>query len=294
MAQSAHDPRVAHFAAMPDPIGYLARLTKSELEKLRVKTYVPANASTFLDVGCADGAITIALAQIFPEIQFVGVDLDSDFIAKANEKVRELGLTNVRFVCDWMRNLLKDDVRYDVVQFMSVEHEFFSYGEGISSVLKSLADAHELLNIGGVIIVRDMVLEEYTKQSTLHLDSIRAKIMARIDPKIAADFIAMYGDLDSIYQVNHLLLKYMYTTNWERELAENYVAVVVEQYKAAFNLLGMVVQDVYSYTLAFLVAKWKEDFDLSDEEIRLMRSTTFLTARKVLQPPRRLSRPKQD
>jgi precorrin-6B methylase 2 len=294
MTQTVHDPRVAHFAAMPDPLGYLARMTKSELEKLRVRTYVPSNASTYLDVGCADGAITIALAQIFPNIQFVGIDLDSDFIAKANEKVRELGLTNVRFVCDWLRNLLKDDVRYDVVQFMSVEHEFFSYGEGISSVLKSLADAHELLNVGGVIVIRDMVLEEYTKQSTLHLDSIRAKIMARIDPKMAADFIAMYGELSSIYQVNHLLLKYMYTTNWERELAENYVAVVVEEYKAAFKLLGMVVQDVHSYTLAFLAAKWKEDFGLTDDEIALMRSTTFLTARKVLQPQRRLNRPKQD
>ncbi len=290
MTQTSHDP-AAHFAAMPDPTGYLARMSKSELEKLRVRTYVPAHAQTFLDVGCADGTITLALAQVFPHIQFVGIDLDSEFIARANARKAELGLTNVRFVCEWLRNLLKHENRYDVVQFMSVEHEFFTYGEGISSVLKSLADAHELLNVGGVVVVRDMVLEEYTKESTLHVDSIRAKMMARLDPRIAAEFIAMYGELDSIYQLNHLLLKYMYTTNWVRELRENYVAVVVEEYRLAFKLLGMVVQDVHTSTLQFLANKWKEDFDLTDEEIALMRSTTFLVARKVLQPTRRLNRP---
>ena len=38
-----------------------------------------------------------------------------------------------------------------IVVFCSVLHEFYTYGEGISSVLKALADAHELLRPGGVI-----------------------------------------------------------------------------------------------------------------------------------------------
>lgn len=66
----------------------------------------------------------------------------------AQEKGRST--KNVRFEKVYLRELLARPEKVDAVIFCSVLHEFFTYGEGISSVLKTVADAHELLKKDGV------------------------------------------------------------------------------------------------------------------------------------------------
>ncbi len=261
---------------------YLDRMAKPLNEKLRVAHYIDKNAQNILDVGCADGTITLALARLFPGKQFLGVDLDSEFIALANKKVKEEGLTNVRFEKVYLRDLLARSDRYDTVLFVSVLHEFFTYGEGISSVLKALADAEQILKPGGDIVIRDMILHEYTKHTSYFVESILKK-MSRVQslPTQIKEFESCFGPIQNIASLNHLLLKYMYTENWKREVGECYIPVTFEQYGNIFSLLGMelVLQD--SHLLPYFKKRWGDDFGLTEEEIALLKSTGFLVAKKV-------------
>lgn len=261
---------------------YLSRMSKPLQEKLRVADYFPKDAKKILDVGCADGTVTIALAKMFPNIEFFGIDLDGDFIEQAKERREKENIGNVSFQKVYLRDLLSKEDKYDAVIFVSVLHEFYSYGEGISSVLKALADAHELLNIGGEIVVRDMILHEYTKHTKFNVSNILEKIHTREEfAQHLNDFEELFGAIDNIYKANHFLLKYFYSENWDRESKEHYVPVTFEQYQDVFSLLGMDMQFMENYLISFLKDKWQEDFSLTESEIKSLRSTGFVVARKV-------------
>lgn len=262
-----------------DPHGYLERMAKPLQEKLKIVQFIPESAHDILDVGVADGTVTMAMANLFPDREFKGIDLNDAFIQQAKKKSE--GIQNVEFETIYLREMLPRKKRYDAVTFCSVLHEFFTYGEGISSVLKALADAHELLNTGGRIIIRDMILHGYTKDSDLLVDRIVKKILATSHRSTLEEFENQFEKITSIYQLNHYLLKYMYTDNWSHELPEFYVPVTFEQYERIFELLGMRVLFKRSYLIGFLRTRWREDFGLTEEEINPFRSTGFLIAEKV-------------
>ncbi len=264
---------------LQDADGYLSRMAMPLLDKLRMATLIPSCALAVLDAGCADGTLTIALAEMFPKTQFLGIDLNAEFIELA--KMRSRHLSNVKFECVYLRDLLSRETRYDVVQFCSVLHEFASYGEGISSVVKALADAHELLKVGGTVNIRDMILEEYARHSDFHVEALREKIYANAPvPGMLDEFIALHGELDCLHNANHFLLKYMYEDNWHRECAEDYLPVSLEEYRQIFSLLGMRLSYHRSELLPYLHDKWISDFGFTEDEISGLRSTTVLLAKK--------------
>lgn len=257
---------------------YLSRMSKPLQEKLKVAKYISGSVKSVLDVGCADGTLTLALADMFPHINFVGIDLNPEFVEIANKRVEQR--TNVKFECAYLRDRLTKEERFDVVMFCSVLHEFFSYGEGISSVVKALSDARELLNVGGEVIIRDMILYEYAEKSQLWLAEILNKIKTERMISLVDDFEKYFGRMDSIKQVNHFLLKYMYTDNWQREVKENYVPVSFEKYDEIFGILGMTVSFQRSSTIPYLKNKWKEEFGFTDDELDSFRSTGIIVAVK--------------
>jgi SAM-dependent methyltransferase len=262
-----------------DREGYLARMAKPLQEKLRLARYVPEGAREILDVGCADGVVACALATLFPASRVLGIDLDAGFVARAQE--RAVAVPNARFERIYLRELLARPERFDVVVFCSVLHEFFTYGEGVSSVLKALADAHELLRPGGAILIRDMILYDYTGEATLGVEALREKVVAGCPEWVVADFVRHFGPLDTLRPLNHLLLKYWYVENWARECPEHYVPVSFEDYAQVFRLLGMTSQVVESSTIPFLREKWRADFGLTEEEMAPLRSTGILVAQKT-------------
>ena len=162
-------------------------------------------------------------------------------------------------------------------------HEFYTSGEGLSSVLKALADAHELLADQGTLIIRDMILHNYTKKADFKDKYLVEKIKAKTGiMKLVESFEKTFGTLDNHHTINHFLLKYMYENNWDRELLENYVAVTFEQYEKIFDLLDMRVQYKESYLIDYLKNLWMNDFGLSEEDTALYKSTGILVAKKEI------------
>ncbi len=258
---------------------YLSRMSKPLAEKLKITKFFEPTISSVLDVGCADGIITKEMAKMFPEAQFLGIDLNKDFIERAQDQTKDL--SNISFECVYLRDLLSRSRKFEAVTFCSVLHEFASYGEGISSVVKALADAHELLTKGGRIIIRDMIYSDYKKHSDYNMKSVVEKIVAKdeLTPYIA-DFEHRFGKLNDIYTINHFLLKYRYTDNWDREGRENYVPVTFDQYEQIFSLLNMRILYKDSTCLPYFKQTWQEDFGFTEDEMLQFRSTGFFVAEK--------------
>lgn len=262
-----------------NPKQYLERMSKPLQEKLKIAKYIPEGTKTVLDVGCADGTITIALAEMYPEIKFVGIDLNKEFIELAKE--RAIGKKNITFEQGYLRERLANPERFDVVLFCSVLHEFFSYGEGISTVVKALADAHEIMKKGGTLIVRDMILYNYADRSELWVKEMKEKVRPRLElAPLIDDFENIFGGIETVKLLNHFLLKYFYKDNWGREGKENYVPVSFEEYDQIFKLLGMSVLFQRSSTIPYLKEKWAKDFGFSEAELESFRSTGIIVARK--------------
>ncbi|GAB3012371.1 tRNA (guanosine(46)-N7)-methyltransferase TrmB [Spirosoma pulveris] len=66
-----------------------------------------------LELACGKGEYTVGLAQAFPNVNFIGVDIKGDRIARGSKAAQTLGLTNVAF--------LRTDINFLT--------EFFSIGE---------------------------------------------------------------------------------------------------------------------------------------------------------------------
>jgi len=265
---------------LKDADGYLARMNASVREKVRIVNYIEPEVKDILDVGCADGAVTRVLADIFPHASVLGIDLDASFIELATKHHADLA-PRLRFETAYLRDMLSRDRRFDAISFISVLHEFYSYGEGVSSVLKALADAHQLLRSGGEILIRDMVPMEYAKHNGQGIASALAKVRANTAyAPLLRDFERDFGPVTTAYGLNHFLLKYFYTDNWEQECPEHYMPITIEQYEQIFGLLGVELVHRESPRLPYLEGKWKDDFGFTDAELSDFITTTILVARK--------------
>lgn len=76
-----------------------------------------------LDVGCGAGSNLMPLALLFPEAQFVGIDLAATTIAKARSRAERLQLSNVRFEALDLMDLPADFGPFDYI----IAHGFISW-----------------------------------------------------------------------------------------------------------------------------------------------------------------------
>ena len=58
----------------------------------------PTGAFRYCDLGCGNGTTVNALAALYPEAEFVGVDFNAGHIEQARADAEAAGLTNVRFI----------------------------------------------------------------------------------------------------------------------------------------------------------------------------------------------------
>jgi SAM-dependent methyltransferase len=276
---------------------YLARMGKSAPDKLVNTRHFPVDPRRILDIGCADGLLTRAMAVAFPAAEVVGIDLEGAFVQRAAEEAAREGVVNVSFRHCYVRELLPQvsldapperDGQYDVVTAVSLYHEVHHYGRGKSSVLKMICDVHELLRTGGVHALRDMLVWRHARETTYGVDAVRDKVAATPHRAVLDAFEDVWGRVRTVADMNHFLLKYPYypapgddRSNWARELRENYLPSSVDDFLDAFRDLGMVMDVVRCYALPYLAQKWAADFGLGEEELGAFTSTGRLVARRV-------------
>jgi len=85
---------------------------------------VIAGCGTVLDLGCGPATQLGQIAELNPDIKFVGVDLSESMIENARAYVGDRALSNVTFVCDDMTRLdrITDNSVDAVVSTMALHH----------------------------------------------------------------------------------------------------------------------------------------------------------------------------
>jgi len=74
-----------------------------------------------LDMGTGNGEIAIRTALKFPRANIIGIDISSGMITAAEERVRRLGIDNVKFIVSPMQNLKIESVDF-VVSHLAFHH----------------------------------------------------------------------------------------------------------------------------------------------------------------------------
>ena len=91
------------------------------------------------DVGCGGGVALIAMATAFPNSEFHGYDPSGHAIARCQDKVDELGLTNVKlFIAGG--EALPESPTYDFLITFDCLHDMTQPGEVIGSIKQALKD----------------------------------------------------------------------------------------------------------------------------------------------------------
>jgi ubiquinone/menaquinone biosynthesis C-methylase UbiE len=93
--------------------------------------------ATVADVGCGGGVALLAMAQAYPNSNFVGYDPSGHAIARCNEKVAEQGVKNARFVVAGGESLPSEPT-YDFLITFDCLHDMTRPAEVIASIRRAL------------------------------------------------------------------------------------------------------------------------------------------------------------
>lgn len=60
--------------------------------------YFKNNNPVVLELACGKGEYTVGLAQVFPDKNFIGIDIKGDRISRGSKRANDIGLSNVAFL----------------------------------------------------------------------------------------------------------------------------------------------------------------------------------------------------
>jgi 2-polyprenyl-3-methyl-5-hydroxy-6-metoxy-1,4-benzoquinol methylase len=112
----------------------------------------PPNRCRVLEIGCAGGGNLLPMAEVFPNSQFVGVDISSVQIEQARAMARAAGIGNAEFHCGDIRQFTPDG-EFDFI----ICHGVYSWVAGDVRD-RMLAMCREHLSPRGVTFISHMTL----------------------------------------------------------------------------------------------------------------------------------------
>ena len=195
---------------------YNDRMRRSMWDKAFFMDKVPGT-DLIVDYGCADGSLIRFLHSLFPSMHFIGFDIDPAMIAAANREKTD----NMWFFSDPEEMLqkirsLNIERRRIAVNFSSVLHEIFHYDCDRSMITRLIEQISPRY-----LVVRDMMY--HSRQEDAVIPQAAQEQIRRVLPKEQLqDFENRWGSIGVRRNLAHLILKYKYRENWERECAENY------------------------------------------------------------------------
>ncbi|MEO1191679.1 MAG: class I SAM-dependent methyltransferase [Pseudomonadota bacterium] len=114
MSQSATADAQGYITDIAYTIKYYARQSPGHMittaQATGLEAFSDASSFAYADFGCGRGMTLMALAAVYPEAQFFGVDVNAEHIAEARERAAAAGLNNLTFHAKGFDGLAKDDL----------------------------------------------------------------------------------------------------------------------------------------------------------------------------------------
>jgi Methyltransferase domain len=237
-----------------DYMAYNEGMKKSLLDKIFFMDKI--DARVIIDYGCADGTLIHFLSSLFPELFYIGYDLDSKMIEQAQEKCGD-NPQRFLFTSDWSKVEEYATQGMNAILLSSVIHEVYAYG-----TRKDVDDMWQRVFSGkfDYIVIRDMV-PSTSLDKVSNINDI-ANIYKKADKAYLHEFEKVWGTIESNKNLIHFLLKYRYIDNWEREVRENYLPITREE-------LLSTIPEIYEiefhehFILPYLKNVVKQDFNIN-------------------------------
>lgn len=238
------------------PSSYYAKLEGSIKDKLWFVERVPAEVTVFADFGCGDGALLNALRQVRPGAELIGYDHNGDAVEAAIARHMGGGFwtPHLAFFAASIATHRKQGKKVCLI-LSSVVHEVLSQGTSWKAFWQTIRDLG-----ADYVAIRDMAVEGSALET--EVDPALELTLMRCDQ---LTHFLLYGVKDCGRFANRAemlegLLKYRYQDT-EREYAENYFALTVEQWH---NLTacgsGYQLRHFDHHSMAWHRARWHEDF----------------------------------
>lgn len=232
---------------------YNSRMAKSAIDKIFFLSMIENDLAYILDYGCADGSLTSFMSDLCPDIHFYGYDNSLEMIklAQRNQNNR-VGFSND--LAEITDSLVIENT---LLNLSSIIHEVYSYCS--QEEIKNFWDFTFNSNFR-YIAIRDMMVNKSADYPTNQDDLI--KFENQYDESRIIDFENHFGNIKENKNFLHLLLKYKYIENWQREVQENYFPIYLEE------LLSMIPTDKYEiiylehYPLPYTKQQIKVDFTI--------------------------------
>ncbi|MBR4462594.1 MAG: hypothetical protein IKS51_08455 [Erysipelotrichaceae bacterium] len=202
---------------------YNDRMRRSMWDKAFFMDKVPGT-ELLIDYGCADGSLIRFLHGLFPEMLFIGFDIDPAMVLEARKHKTNNAwfFTEIVEVQEQIRALNMPSSKI-AVNYSSVLHEVFHYGfdlEAFRSFISAVSPQY--------LVVRDMMYYSEDPDAVVS-EEVKRIIREKIPDWQIRDFENCWGPISLRKNLVHLLMKYKYTENWDRECAENYFSYTEDE-----------------------------------------------------------------
>lgn len=234
---------------------YHANLRKSLGDKMWFVGLLPTGRPlTFIDFGCADGALLGAIQKDNPCAEIIGYDVRQDAVEQAIRKLPggfwtpEIAM--VSFKADAARRM----GRRVVLILSSVIHEVLSQGTQWWQFWQTIRNINP-----DYIAIRDMAVE----REAWSLPPTYKEAEALCCSSLYEPWMLNGRGMENRGDMLHGLLKYRYG-DWGREYAENYLPLTSEEY---LNLTtvgsGYRLRHFEHYSYEFHRKRWQADFGIT-------------------------------
>lgn len=119
-----------------------------------------------LDMGCTVGHNIVPLAQAFPDIEIVAIDVAAPILRYAHARAKSMGVNNITFMQADAANTQFEDGSFDVVITCMFLHELSA-----KSLPKIVGETHRLLSDGGKVLHVEQ--PQYTAEMPLYEQFMR-------------------------------------------------------------------------------------------------------------------------
>lgn len=242
---------------------YTTEMSKSVWDKAFFMDKIPG-VKCVIDFGCADGAMIRYLSPLFPDITFIGYDINRELIDMAR-KAPPFNANLIYFCGIWeglsdLEEYVLDHFKKQeiCINFSSVLHEVYSSTGGIE-IIQELVDKLE----PRFITIRDMYCDD-----PILFNSIEqmTEIWDKLPDHYPQEFIKKFGTVLNWRDLTHLLMKLQWVDNgWEDELEEDYFSWTLDKLYPVIGSYSPCFEA--RYQLPYLSEKWKKEYGWYNPDI---------------------------